>query len=460
MLDKNLVAEILNEALSTGGDYAEIFVENILANSLFTSNGKIKNSSSGLSYGAGIRIFDGVNFVYAYTNLMDRENLLKTAKKAALGVKSSKKDITFDLRDLELERKHQILKPFNTKSKKEKADLMLKISEYALNASPLVCKADANYQETTRHTLLANSLGVWTEDTIARSRFHLASIAQKDNVIEKAADIFGGLYGLELFEGRNMQEFAENVSADAISQLSAELCPSGKMDVVIGNGFGGVIFHEACGHGLEAEAIAKNASVFCGKMGQQVASPCVTAYDDATIDHVWGSFNVDDEGVKGQRKLLIENGILKSYMVDRLNGRRMGMEPNGCSRRQNYTFAPTSRMSNTFIANGKSTHDEIIANTEKGIYAVRMGGGSVKTMTGDFNFSVDKAFLIEKGKITKQVKGAKLIGSELEVLQNIDMVGNNMSSVYGTCSSISGIVPVSFGQPTIRVRNITVGGQK
>ena len=455
-----MVAEILNEALSTGGDYAEIFVENTLTSSLFTSERKIKNSTSDLSYGAGIRIFDGVNSVYAYTNLMDRENLLKTAKKAAMGIKSSQKDIAFDLRDLELERKHQILKPFESKSKKEKAELMLKISEYALNASPLVCKADSNYQETTRHTLLANSLGVWAEDTIARSRFHLASIAQEDNITEVAGDNFGGLYGLELFDGRNLQEFAENVAADSVSKLSAELCPSGKMDVVIGNGFGGVIFHEACGHGLEAEGVAKDASVFAEKLGQQIASPLVTAYDDATIDHAWGSIKVDDEGIKTQRKLLIENGILKNYMVDRLNGRRMGVEPNGCSRRQNYTFAPTSRMSNTFIANGKSTHDEIIANTEKGIYAIKMGGGSVKMSTGEFNFSVDRAYLIEKGKITKQVKGVKLIGSGQEVLQNIDMVGNNMSLACGMCGASSGKIPTTVGQPTIRVKNITVGGQK
>ncbi len=460
MLDKNLVAEILNEALSTGGDYAEIFVENTLTNNLHTSERKIKSSTSGLSYGAGIRIFDGVNFVYAYTNLMDRENLLKTAKKAALGIKSSKKDISFDLRDLELERKHQIQKPFENKSKKEKADLMLKISEYALNASPLVCKADAKYKETTRHTLLANSLGVWAEDSIARSLMHLNTISEKDNITEAARKNFGGLYGLELFEGRNLQEFAEDVAADSVSRLSANLCPSGRMDVVIGNDFGGVIFHEACGHSLEATYVAKDASVMCGKLGQQIASPLVTAYDDATIDHAWGSINVDDEGVKTQRKILIENGILKNYMVDRLNGRRMGMEPNGCSRRQNYTFAPTSRMSNTFIANGKSTHDEIIANTEKGIYAEKMGGGSANPMNGEFNFSVDKAYLIENGKITKQVKGAKLIGSGQEVLQNIDMVANNMTLSCSICGSTSGRIPASHGQPTIRVRNITVGGQK
>ena len=460
MLDKNLVAEILTEALSTGGDYAEIFVGNTLVNGLYTSERKIKSSSSSLSYGAGIRIFDGVNFVYAYTNLMDRENLLKTAQIAAKGIKSSQKDIKFDLRNLELEKKHQIQKSFESKSKKEKADLMLKISEYALNASSLVCKADATYTEVTRQTLLANSLGVWAEDTIARSRFFLSAIAQKDDVIEKAGDNFGGLYGLELFDGRNLQEFSENVASDSISRLSAELCPSGKMDVVIGNGFGGVIFHEACGHGLEAEAVAKNASVFAGKLGQQIASPLVTAYDDATIDHAWGSINVDDEGVKTQRKLLIENGILKSYMVDRLNGRRMGMEPNGCSRRQNYTFSPTSRMSNTFIANGKSTPDEIIANTEKGLFAEKMGGGSVKPTTGEFNFSVDRAYLIENGKITKQVKGAKLIGSGIQVLENIDMVGNNMSLACGMCGASSGKIPTTVGQPTIRVRNITVGGQK
>lgn len=460
MLDKNLVNDILNEALSTGGDFAEVFAENSFTSSLYTAENRAKHSSSGLIFGVGIRIFNGVNSVYAYTNLTDRESLLKTAKKAAQGIKAQRQNIVFDLVDIELENKHKINKKHESLNKSDKVDMMLNISQFAEEASPLIKRVDASYLEKKRSILVANTLGVWAEDTLCRNRFFLSAIADNGDLSEKADDNFGGLYGLELFDLYNLKEFAHNVSENAISMLSAEKCPSGKMDVIIGNGMGGTIFHEACGHGLEAEAVAKNASVFAGKMGQKVASELVSAYDDATIPNAWGSINIDDEGVMPQRKLLIENGILKNYMVDRLNGRRMGLEPNGCARRQNYKFAPTSRMSNTFIVNGNSTLEDMIAQTEYGLYAKKMSGGSVNTSSGEFNFSVDTAFIIEKGKIKQQVKGAKLIGSGTEVLNQIDMVGQDLRLVCGMCGASSGKVPTTVGQPAIRVKNITVGGQK
>ena len=232
------------------------------------------------------------------------------------------------------------------------------------------------------------------------------------------------------------------------------------MPVVIGNEFGGVIFHEACGHSLEATSVAPGSSVFVGKLGQKIASDLVTAVDDATIPNAWGSINIDDEGTPTQRKVLIENGVLKNYMVDKFGGRRMGMPSNGASRRENYKFIPTSRMSNTLILNGKSTEEEIIAATPYGLYAKKMGGGSVHPTTGEFNFSVDEAYLIENGKIGKQVKGAKLVGHGADILPNIDMVGNNMAYVCGMCGSVSGHIPTTVGQPAIRVKELTVGGQK
>ena len=233
-----------------------------------------------------------------------------------------------------------------------------------------------------------------------------------------------------------------------------------KDQVVIGNEFGGVIFHEACGHSLEATSVAPGTSEFSGKLGQKIASELVTAVDDATIPNAWGSINIDDEGTLTQRKVLIENGVLKNYMVDKFGGRRMGMSSNGASRRENYKFVPTSRMSNTFILNGKSTEEEIIAATPYGLYAKKMSGGSVYTATGEFNFSVDEAYLIENGKIGKQIKGAKLIGHGADILPNIDMVGNNMAYACSVCGSISGHIPTTVGQPAIRVKELTVGGQK
>ena len=231
------------------------------------------------------------------------------------------------------------------------------------------------------------------------------------------------------------------------------------MPVVIDNGFGGVIFHEACGHGLEATAVARNASVFAGKMGQLIASPLVTAIDDGTIPNGWGSAEMDDEGTPTARNILIQDGILTSYMVDRLNGRRMGAAITGSARRQDYRYAPTSRMTNTFIANGKSDPADIIANTEYGLYAKQMGGGSVDPATGSFNFAVLEGYMIRNGKIAEPVRGATLIGKGYEVLRDIDMVGNNLKRAQGMCGSKSGSVPTDVGQPMIRVSSMTVGGR-
>ena len=240
--------------------------------------------------------------------------------------------------------------------------------------------------------------------------------------------------------------------------LYAKECPSGKMPVVIGNGFGGVIFHEACGHALEASAVSKNLSVFANKLGQQIASDVVTAYDDGTIENGWGSNNIDDEGNKTQRTLLIENGILKSYLIDDFNGRRMNMKGNGACRRQNYKYEPTSRMSNTFIANGKSTPEEIIKATKLGLYTKSLKGGSVNPATGEFNFGCSEAYIIRDGKICEPVRGASLIGSGAEVLMHIDMVGNDLKRAQGMCGAASGSIPADVGQPTIRVSEILVGG--
>jgi TldD protein len=239
-----------------------------------------------------------------------------------------------------------------------------------------------------------------------------------------------------------------------------DLCPSGKMPVIIDNGFGGVIFHEACGHGLEATSVAKGTSVYTGKLGEKIASDVVTAIDDGTIPNGWGSFNINDEGEKPQRNVLFENGVLKNYMIDKLGSIRMGMAQTGAGRRQSYQFAPTSRMTNTYIAPGKSSNEEIFKNTEYGLYAKKMGGGSVNPATGDFNFAVLEGYLVENGEITTPVRGATLIGTGLEVIQQIDMVGKELEYGQGMCGSSSGSIPAWVGQPMIRVKEITVGGRK
>jgi TldD protein len=242
--------------------------------------------------------------------------------------------------------------------------------------------------------------------------------------------------------------------------VNAGYAPSAKMPVILGNGFGGVIFHEACGHALEATSVGIKNSYFTDKLGEQIASTVVSARDNATIDGSWGSYATDDEGNTSSDLLLIENGILKNYLIDELGARRMNSKPTGCARRQNYSYAPTSRMSNTYICNGESDPKDIIANTEYGLYCTQMGGGSVDTSTGDFNFAANEAFMIRDGKIAEPVRGATLIGKGQEILKNIDMVGNDLELSAGMCGSVSGGVPVTVGQPTIRVSSILVGGRE
>ena len=265
--------------------------------------------------------------------------------------------------------------------------------------------------------------------------------------------------GYEYFEDIDFEKLGTDAAKSAVEMLHADYVKGGKMTVVINNGFGGVLLHEACVHSLEATSVAKGTSVFCNKLGEKIASDIVTAVDDGTLHNYWGSTNVDDEGHKTQRNVLIENGILKSYLVDYRNSFIMNHPVTGSGRRQSYKYAPTSRMTNTFFENGKSTFEEIIASTEYGLFAKSMGGGSVEPATGEFNFSVREAYMIENGKITKPVKGATLVGSGKDVLLNIDMIGNNLLTAHGMCGSASGSIPTDVGQPTIRVQNMTVGGK-
>lgn len=311
-----------------------------------------------------------------------------------------------------------------------------------------------------QNVLIANSEGTFVEDQRVRSRLAINSIASSGNRMESGSYGPGASQGFEFMENLNLEHYATEASRIAMTNLGAEPCPSGKFPVIIDNEFGGVIFHEACGHGLEATSVAKNKSVFANKIGEQVAPDIVTYIDDGTIENEWGSINIDDEGDTSRKNVLIENGILKGYLIDKLNSRVMGMDSTGSGRRQSYRFAPTSRMTNTYIAPGESTREDIISNTENGIYAKYMGGGQVNPATGDYNFVINEAYLVKNGKIDKPVRGATLIGNGPKTLQKVDMVGDNLGHGAGMCGSLSGSIPVNVGQPILRVSEITVGGTK
>ncbi len=460
MLNKQVIEDTLNAALSTGGDFAEVFVEDRTNNGILMIGGKVESTMSGRDYGVGIRIFKGFNSVYAYTNKSDHDSLIETAKKAAAAIEGTQNIVTMNLEKSKVNNINNIIINPETIGKTKKVDIMRRAYDTAFNYSDLVTQVTVNYTDYTQNIMVANTEGLWREDTRVRSRLGISSVASKDGEMQSGFFGPGASKGYEFFENLDIGHYAKEASRIAVTMVNAKYSPSGKMPVIIDNGFGGVIFHEACGHGLEATSVAKGLSVFSGKIGQQIASPLVTAIDDGSIPGEWGSYNIDDEGTKSQRNVLIENGILKSYMVDRLNARRMNMDITGSSRRQGYRYAPTSRMSNTFIDNGKSTPEEIISNTERGIYAKHMGGGSVNPSTGEFNFAVMEGYIIENGKIKDPVRGATLIGKGTDILTKIDMVGNNLMQSQGMCGSVSGSIPANVGQPMIRVSEITVGGRE
>lgn len=460
MLSKAVIEDILTAALSTGGDFAEIFVEDKYSNRLNMVGGRLESAVSGRDYGIGIRIFKDLNYVYAYTNVDTPENLIKVAQTAAQAIQGTRMDLVLNLEKVSVPNNHPIKILPDSISKKEKLDLITRAYNAAKSYHEVISQVRVDYFDEDQKVLIANSEGLLVEDRRVRTRTMISAVASRGN--EKQSGFYGpgAAMGFEFYDTIDIEEYAREAARTAVTMIFADYAPSGKMPVVIDNEFGGVIFHEACGHSLEATSVAKKMSVFADRLGEQVASEIVTAIDDGTIPNAWGSSNVDDEGTPMRKNVLIENGILRSYMVDRFNARRMKTETTANARRQSYRFAPTSRMTNTYIAPGKHTPEEIIANTEYGLYAKYMGGGSVQPATGEFNFAVREAYLIKNGKIDKPVRGATLIGKGSEILKKIDMVGNNLALGQGMCGSRSGSIPANVGQPMIRVSEILVGGRK
>ena len=460
MISKQVATQVLEKCLITGGDFAEIFEEDCITNNIGIIDSKIENVLGGRTYGIGIRIFKGLKSVYAYTNDNSLSSMLDTAYKAALALGSLSDEKMVVINNCKVSTNINPIKLYpNSVDYKDKINVMKKAYKSAKEYSSDISQVKVNYSDKEQNVLIANTEGLYIEDNRVRTRLNITSVASRGNENQTGHEGPGACKGFELFEDIDPEYYGREASRVAYTMLNAKNCPAGKMTVAIDNGFGGVIFHEACGHSLEATSVAKGNSVFTDKLGQQIASTKVTAIDDGTLTNHWGSANIDDEGNPTQRNVLIENGILKSYMIDKLNGRRMNMTPTGSSRRQSYKFAPTSRMTNTYIAAGTDKVEDIIKSIDNGLYAKKMGGGSVNPVTGEFNFAVAEGYLVKNGEIKEAVRGASLIGKGSEVLMNIDMVGDNLAQAQGMCGSSSGSVPVNVGQPMIRVKEITVGGR-
>ena len=463
MISNALAKEVLNAALATGGDYAEIYLEQSDVESIVLDSGKIETVGTRQGYGAGIRILQKFRSVYGYTSDLSKKSLIKLATDLSASFEGERqievKNIT--------KGKFKNVNPIKTHLMDVPADTRIAYLKECYEATKsvdprLVRVQDAlNFWKKNIRIYVAENENAKVFDTVEeRGRLVMVAIAAgENNSIETSFEGPGASNGWEYFQSLDHKAKAIEVGEKAIALLSAKECPSGQFTVVIANGWGGVLFHEACGHPLEATATAKGLSVFSNSIGKQIASPIVSAWDDGTIENAWGSNSIDTEGVPTKKNELIRDGICVGFMVDRFNGRRLNMAPNGTARRESYKYAPTSRMSNTYIAAGKDNPEDIIKDTKLGIYVANFGGGSVEPTTGQFNFSASEAYIIRDGKICEMVKGCTLIGTGQEVLMNIDRVGNDLALGQGNCGSASGSIPVNVGQPTIRLSKITVGGR-
>ena len=463
MLATATAEKVLDSARSRGADFAELYVERWRRRSLRVINRELKEATSGIQYGAGLRLFYGTDVVYAYTNDLTEESLIELAETLAkLKGEAGRVDPAgrggLDFRRQQARGIHGPSAPFDERPKRYRLERLLELDGGA-RTGPEIKQVESSYLEWEQDILVANSEGRWVEDRRVRSRIMAMAIASDNGDTQTGFHGPGLSMGLELFDAYPPHEVGRTAADMAMTNLRARRAPGGTMPVVIGNAFGGVIFHEALGHLLETTSVARKASVLSDLLGETVASPTVTYIDDGTTPHGWGSSEYDDEGLATERTVLIEKGVLNSYMVDRLGGLKTGYRPTGSGRRQDYTFAPTSRMRNTFIAPGETPKEDLFQGIELGLYAKTMGGGQVKPGSGEYNFAVREGYLIRNGRLEEPVRGAMLVGKGPDSIKRIAAVSSDVATAPGMCGSISGSLPVEVGQPHLLVSEIVVGGE-
>jgi TldD protein len=454
------VAKVLRGALATGGEFAEVFVEDRRGSVVALDDGRIEDISSGRERGAGIRVVVGNTTGFAHTADLSERGLLAAAEAAsgaARGGGGGTREVALSASYPPSPSPAEVLP--SSVAAADKVELLRRADHAARAAGGAVKQVNANYRDGRRQVLVANSDGVFVTDDQVRVRFGVSAVASGDTGMQTGGETVGATMGFELFNRENVEELARAAAERALAKLKARPAPSGTLPVVIKSGSGGVLFHEACGHGLEADHIAKAVSVFTGRVGEQVASPLVTLVDDGTMSHEWGALAIDDEGHPTTRNVLIEDGILTDYMWDWLRARKEGRALSTNGRRESYKHLPMVRMTNTFLMNGADDPEEIIRQTERGVYVAKLGGGQVNTATGDFVFGMTEAYLIEEGRLTEPLRDANLIGNGPQVLRDIDVIGDDFSMGWpGTCGKQGQGVPVGMGQPTLRVRALTIGG--
>jgi TldD protein len=460
VIDEDVISRVLGTALQTGGDFAEVFAEDKRSSSAVLDDGKVEELTSGRDRGAGIRVVVGDTTGFAHTADLSESGLAQAAQAAAAAARGGGGGVkTVSLSRQDVARSYLIETYPEDVPKASKVALLTRADEVARSEGSSITQVSASYGDSRRRILVANSDGLLASDDVVRTLFTVSCVATGDTGMQTGREAVGHTVGWELFDVYDVEDLARRAAGRAITKLDARPAPSGEIPIVIGSGGGGVLFHEACGHGLEADLVNKGASVFKGRVGEQVAAPGVTIVDDGTMAKEWGNYAIDDEGHASQRNVLIDNGVLTDYMWDLLRSRKEGRVSSGNGRRQSYQHLPMVRMTNTYLLAGKEDPDDIVASTDHGVYVKHLGGGQVNTATGDFVFGMTEAYLIENGEITDPIREGNLIGNGPEVLTNIDALGNDFAmGPPGTCGKDGQGVPVGDGVPTLRVKKLTVGG--
>jgi TldD protein len=460
MLEESVIQRVLGAALRTGGDFAEIFVEDKRSSNARLDDGKVEELSSGRDRGAGIRVVVGDTTGFAHTADLSESGLRSAAEAAAAAARGAEGNSrVVDLTRANAPAPNLVLVQPEDIPKSDKVALLTRANDAARAEGGAIKQVSARVADNRRRILVANSDGLLASDDQVKTLFSVSCVAVGDTGMQTGYETVGFTIGWELFDRLDVEEHARKVARQALTKLNARPAPSGTMPVVIGSGGGGVLFHEACGHGLEADLVGKGASVFRGRRGEQVASPLVTLVDDGTMGEQWGCFAIDDEGTPAQHNVLIEDGVLSDYMWDFLRSRKEGRPRSGNGRRQSYQHLPMVRMTNTYVLGGDDEPADIVAGTDHGVFVKALGGGQVNTATGDFVFGMTEAYLIENGEITEPLREGNLIGNGPQVLTMIDAVGNDFAmGPPGMCGKDGQGVPVGDGVPTLRVTALTIGG--
>lgn len=457
-LSKETLVRLLDVALSGDGDFADLFVEQTRTTGIGLAEDKIKSVSVSTRQGLSVRVISGREVRFAYTDELDERELETTARAVSLGGGSAGR--LSPLVEEKAQKRFTVEVPLSEVGAATKADILWKANEGARDYDPRVSEVSVSYYDQERRILVANSEGRWVEDRQPLNLLAVSAVAVDGSVRQTGYERMSERRGYEVFEEVKPESVGQEAAREAVSMLKAEEAPTGELTVVMPRGWGGVLLHEAVGHGLEGDFVRRGISFFSGKLGERVASPLVTVVDDGTLVNHRGSLGVDDEGTPTQRTVLIEDGFCTGFLFDLHNARLMGVEPTGNGRRETFRHPPLPRMTNTFMESGESAPEDLLRDVRYGLEVRKLGGGQVDITSGNFVFRVNEAYLIEDGATTRPVKGATLIGNGPEIMKRVDRVASGTVCAAGSCGKNGQMVPVCVGEPGLRISAMTVGGTR